>query len=119
MRRRSSETMHIMFQFSSSGAGQQCCYNGDSLMVGPVGGGTLDVASPDENFWGHMGRDVLPWFACCAFSRNCDKYYQRRPSDDGSRYAPPQVGKYFIFPMLSRYCYRWLCSILQSTILII
>ncbi len=91
--------MHILFQFSSSGAGQQCCYNGDSLMVGPVGGGTLDIASPDENFWGHMGRDVLPWFACCAFSRNCDKYYQRRPSDDGSRYAPPQVGKYFIFPM--------------------
>ena len=76
---------------SASGAGQQCCYNGDSLIVGPPGGGTLDVVSPEKSFWGHMGRDVLPWFACCKLTNNCGRYYERRPSDRGLRYKPPQV----------------------------
>ena len=81
--------------FSSvSGAGQQCCYNGDSLIVGPPGGGTLNVESPEKSFWHHMGRDVLPWYACCKFTENCGKYYERRPSDDGSRYVPTPIGKF-------------------------
>ena len=84
---------HVSCNFSASGAGQQCCYKGDSLMVGPPGGGSLDVVSPEKDFWGHIGRDVLPWFACCKFRDNCAKYYQRRPSDDGERYVPPPVGK--------------------------
>ena len=83
----------FVFSFSASGAGQQCCYSGESLMVGPPGAGSLDVVSPEEGFWGHMGRDVLPWFACCKFTSNCGKYYERRPSDDGSRYIPPPTGK--------------------------
>ena len=86
--------IYIVFSFSKSGAGQQCCYNGDSLMVGPLGGGSMDIESPEESFWGHMGRDVLPWFACCKFTKNCGKYYERRPSDDGARYVPPPVGKF-------------------------
>ena len=89
--------LSAVFFFSASGAGQQCCYNGDSLMVGPPGGGSLDVVSPDESFWGHMGRDVLPWYACCKFTENCGKYYERRPSDDGSRYVPPRPGKLNLF----------------------
>ncbi len=66
-------------------------------MVGPPGAGSLDVVSPEKGFWGHLGRDVLPWFACCKFNENCGKYYERRPSDDGSRYIPPPIGKYIIF----------------------
>ena len=62
-------------------------------MVGPPGAGTLDVVSPEKSIWRHFGRDVLPWFACCELSNNCDKYYQRRPSDDGKRYVPPAVGE--------------------------
>ena len=61
--------------------------------MGPPGGGSFDIKSPDVDFWGHMGRDVLPWYACCAFSENCNKYYQVRPSDDGKRYVPPPIGK--------------------------
>ena len=84
---------YAVFLFSRSGAGQQCCYKGDSLMVGPPGAGTLDVVSPDKDIWGHFRQDVLPWFACCFFSRNCEKYYQRRPSDDGKDYVPPRFGE--------------------------
>ena len=87
-----------MFSISVSGAGQQCCYNDNSLIVGPPGGGTLDVESPEKSLWGHMGRDVLPWYACCSYSENCGKYYKTRPSDDGSRYVPPRIGKF-----ISRY----------------
>ncbi|XP_028415599.1 sushi domain-containing protein 2-like isoform X2 [Dendronephthya gigantea] len=80
---------------SASGAGQQCCYKGDSLLVGPPGGGTFDIVSPERSVLGHLGRDVLPWFACCVFSvfDNCGKYYDARPSDDGSRFIPqPTAG---------------------------
>ncbi|CAB4034438.1 Hypothetical predicted protein, partial [Paramuricea clavata] len=87
---------------SPSGAGEQCCYDGDSLIVGPPGGGSLDIASPD-NFWGHIKRDVLPWWACCKITDNCNKYYQRRPSDDGSRYAPPQAAATSGDPHLSTF----------------
>ena len=62
-------------------------------MVGPPGGGSLDVVSPDKNIVGHFGRDVLPWFACCKFRDNCGKYYQRRPSDDGTGYVPLRPGE--------------------------
>ena len=82
-----------MFSFSASDAGQQCCYNGDSLVVGPPGGGTVDVVSPEKSYLDHFRRDVLPWFYCCKLSKNCGKYYERRPSDDGSRYVSPPTGK--------------------------
>jgi hypothetical protein len=64
-------------------------------MVGPPGGGTINVVSPDKSFWGHMGHDVLPWFACCKLTDSCGRYYERRPSDRGLRYDPPKVGKFF------------------------
>jgi hypothetical protein len=84
-----------VFSCSPSRAGQQCCYNGDSLVVGPPGGGTLDVVAPGGflSTPKHFLTDVVPWFMCCKYSDNCGKYYQRRPSDDGKRYVPPQIGK--------------------------
>ena len=54
--------------------------------------------SPFKNFWGHLTQDILPWLSCCFVATDlCGKLYQRRPSDDGSRYEPPRVGKYFKF----------------------
>ncbi|XP_028415602.1 sushi domain-containing protein 2-like isoform X2 [Dendronephthya gigantea] len=79
---------------SPSGTGQQCCYKGNSLLVGPPGGGTFDIVSPGSSILAHFVRDVIPWFACCKYSNfdNCYKYYDARPSDDGSRYIPPPFG---------------------------
>ena len=95
-KRKKNPSFLLYFQYSASGAGQQCCYDGNSLMVGPPGGGSLDVVSPEKSFWGHIGGDVLPWYACCKFTEECGKYYERRPSDDGSRYVPPSTGKYIL-----------------------
>lgn len=84
------------FYRSPSGGGQQCCYSTKgSLIVGPPWGGTMNFASPEMNLWNHFKEDVLPWFACCKNSIfHCDKYYQRRPSDNGKRYRPLLFGKY-------------------------
>ena len=89
--------MSIAFSCSKSGAGQQCCYNGDSLVVGPPGGGSLDRIAPDGiiSIAYHFETDVAPWFYCCLNSDNCGKYYQRRPSDNGMRYVPPRIGKQY------------------------
>ncbi|XP_033106660.1 sushi domain-containing protein 2-like [Anneissia japonica] len=74
-----------------SGSGQQCCYGTDgNILVGPPGGGTADRYSPVDNFWRHQKYDVLPYIACCKLSKNCDKYYKTRPSDDCSDYDPPR-----------------------------
>ena len=86
----------VMFPISASGAGQQCCYqrSGDrALLVGPSGGGIWQQVSPSRNFWGHILKDVLPWYSCCIQRNLCDRVYQKRPSDDGSRYDPPRVGE--------------------------
>lgn len=67
---------------------QQCCYNSNGmLLVGQPGGGTLDLFS---SFLKHQTNDVLPYFYCCKFSNNCDKYYNKRPSDNGDRWRPPR-----------------------------
>ena len=71
-----------------NGAGQQCCYNAQgSLNIGPPSGGTLDTST---NKIEHFLQDVLPYLDCCILSDNCDKYYDKRPSDDGSRWRPPR-----------------------------
>jgi hypothetical protein len=76
---------------SALGAGQQCCYDKNNrLLVGPPGGGTLDVAHSDVSKRDHFETDVLPYFYCCnPFTKACDKYYEKRPSDDGSGWSPP------------------------------
>lgn len=70
-----------------NGHDQQCCYSNDGkLLVGPPGGGTLDMSTG----FMHVFDDVLPYLVCCRFSKQCDLYYQKRPSDDGSRWHPTQ-----------------------------
>ena len=67
-----------------------------NIKVGPPGGGTVDLYAPTGIILGntidHFRHDVRPFFYCCKgeFS-NCDAYYRKRPSDDGSRYnlQPP------------------------------
>ena len=74
---------------SYNGAGQQCCYSDKkTLLVGFPGGGTLDLAHSDDSVK-HFKIDVYPYFLCCKFSDNCNLYYQKRPSDDGSRWKQP------------------------------
>jgi len=54
--------------FSSSynqGSGQQCCYDeNEQLLVGPPGGGTVDLYAPTDwtGFLKHLNHDVLPFF---------------------------------------------------------
>jgi hypothetical protein len=74
------------FTLGSYTARQQCCYdNNNRLLVGPPGGGTLDMG---HAFLMHILLDVVPYFKCCIFSNNCDKYYEKRPSE-GTRWRPP------------------------------
>ena len=81
------------FTLNSFTAGQQCCYdNQNNLIIGPPGGGTLDLMHSDEHWYSpilHFWVDVRPYFVCCKLSANCDKYYEKRPSDDGTRWIPP------------------------------
>lgn len=77
------------------GAGNQCCYNESGrLVVGPPGGGTLDLFSPSENQVGHIIVDVIPYLWCCTGPfKNCDNYYRQRPSDSGSRFQRQPPGE--------------------------
>ena len=69
---------------------QQCCYNKlGNLLVGPLEGGTLDMANSDHSPFQHWKQDVLPYYSCCKKENKCVKYYEKRPSDDGSRWQPP------------------------------
>lgn len=68
-----------------NGHDQQCCYDTTGkLLVGPPGGGTLDMSTG----FMHVFDDVLPYITCCRLSNRCDLYYAKRPSDDGSRWHP-------------------------------
>ncbi|XP_033629956.1 sushi domain-containing protein 2-like [Asterias rubens] len=86
-----AETCYRSTTSSSTGSGQQCCYddNGD-ILVGSPGGGTADRYAPGDHFWFHQWYDVLPWLGCCKLSNNCEAYYDKRPSDDCSEYVPPR-----------------------------
>ena len=91
------QPLHVCTFVSSDneGSGQQCCYDDDGqLVVGPPGGGTVDLYAPIGYFGKllHFYHDVRPFYYCCKgeFS-DCREYYKHRPSDDGSRYVlqPP------------------------------
>ena len=76
---------------SFENAGQQCCYNANNqLQVGPPGGGTLDL-SHSSNLFEHFFVDVAP-FIFCKYADMLDLYYDKRPSDNGSRWRPPRPG---------------------------
>lgn len=71
---------------------QQCCYDSNGvLLVGPPSGGTLDMSN---KLIDHIMMDVDPHDWCCkkGNAENCAKYYEKRPSDDGSRWVRPNPG---------------------------
>ncbi len=87
---------------ANGGSGNECCYNANgNLIVGMPYGGTINKVDPhgtDLGFWdtiqSHFLEDILPYLFCCkGVKQKCDAYYERRPSDDGSRYRPPVPGK--------------------------
>ncbi len=68
---------------------QQCCYSANgTLLVGPPGGGTLDMYS---NFFDHYLYDVISYKSCCVKSNNCELYYEKRPSDSGQKWQPNEL----------------------------
>jgi len=75
-----------------NGAGKQCCFSANNrLQVGPTSGGSMDAGHPDYPL-NHFVKDVSPFFMCCKFSKNCNLYYEKRPSDDGALWTPPTTG---------------------------
>jgi len=113
----------------NEGSGQQCCYDYDGqLVVGPPGGGTVDLYAPTS--WGstlnHFTHDMLPFIYCCKgeFS-NCDLYYQKRPSDNGKRYIlkPPGTSacliSYTVMCQVTYWVVLWGCYMLIAYILLI
>ena len=78
----------MIILYRNFGPGQQCCFdsNGD-IIVGPPGGGTADLVAPTD--WqstiAHFAFDVVPYFLCCTgHFKNCNRYYNKRQSDDCS-----------------------------------
>ncbi|XP_028390868.1 sushi domain-containing protein 2-like [Dendronephthya gigantea] len=87
-----------------NGAGQQCCYTKQGrLVVGPPGGGTVDryhAGSSRFSTLQHLKEDIYPWYLCCRLSKSCGLYYASRPSENGTRYTPPQIATTFGDPHL-------------------
>ena len=84
------------FIYSNLGTGQQCCYNAEgNLMVGRPNGGSLDRVHVEAGVpvLSRLLHDLVPYWDCCLLSKNCRKYFEKRPSDDGSRYVPVRPGK--------------------------
>ena len=63
-------------------------------MVGSVNRGSLDRFHIEAGVpvLSHFSHDLVPYLDCCLFSDNCGKYFEKRPSDDGSNYEPPRPG---------------------------
>ena len=82
--------MYAYCRQSTGGYGNQCCYDDNgNLIVGPSSGGTVDKVSPSRSTIDHFKEDIIPYLLCCVgLFRNCQTYYDRRPSDDGTAYRP-------------------------------
>ena len=80
-----------LFYSLTSRVGQQCCYdNSGDLIVGHPGGGSVDRVSQESSRVEHFLQDVYPFVVCCKGRLpDCSKYYEDRPSDDGSNFVPP------------------------------
>ena len=63
-------------------------------MVGPQNGGSLDRFHIEVGVpvFSHFFHDLVPYLECCLYSDNCAKYFEKRPSDNGSSYEPPRPG---------------------------
>lgn len=83
---------------SDKDAGTQCCYNVQgNLLSGPRGGGSMDRVHVNSGIpvLSHFFHDIVPYYDCCLWSSNCEEYYEKRPSDDGSGYVAPQPALLF------------------------
>ena len=67
---------------------QECCYNrqGNLLVGGPYGGSAN--AQPSSAWENHLVFDLSPFLSCCVMSSRYYEYYEKRPSDNCSRYEP-------------------------------
>ena len=97
--------------------GQECCYNDNgNLTIGQINGGSVNKYAPKDykSSVDHIREDILPYIYCCKADKfsQCDKYYQRRPSDNGARYQPPPPGMIVVCIYMCMYgnhkrsCYR-------------
>lgn len=83
----------LMVNPSATGSGQQCCFNRlGNLMMGQPDAGSLDRVHPNAGLpvISHFFHDKVPYEDCCRNSKNCEKYFEKRPSDDGSKYQAPR-----------------------------
>ena len=64
-------------------------------MVGRPNGGSLDRVHVEAGVpvLSHFLHDFVPYWDCCLLSKNCGKFFEKRPSDDGSRYVPVRPGE--------------------------
>ena len=89
-------TRHMCSSLSSST--QECCYDESGrLLTGSPGGGSLIKEPLAKSRARNFQEDVRPYLLCCTgYAPSCQKYYERRPSDDGTRYQPQVPGKLFL-----------------------
>ena len=88
---------------NAGGTSNECCYDDNDILIfgSPTGGSVKKVSivgSTGLNYFtdliNHQFEDVLPFIHCCKGTLpNCRAYYDRRPSDNGNAYVPPQPGK--------------------------
>ena len=91
-------THHIAICSSLSSSTQECCYDGSGrLLTGSPGGGSLIKEPLAKSRARNFQEDIRPYLLCCTgYAPSCQRYYERRPSDDGTRYQPQVPGKLFI-----------------------
>ena len=87
---------YLVFFLSAQGAGRQCCYTErGNLKLGLPTGGSLNRFNTEAGVptFSHFFQDHVPFVDCCLSSDKCERYFEKRPSDDGSRYKPPRPGE--------------------------
>ena len=64
----------------------------------------------------HFFHDLVPYLDCCLLSANCDKYYEKRPSDNGSRHRPITEGNKATFTIMIMVITMTIIMMVQLTI---
>lgn len=87
---------------NDGGSSNECCYDSKGLITGTFGGSVKKASIVGStglkyltDLINHQFEDVLPFIYCCKGSLPvCSAYYERRPTDDGKGYNPPQPGNW-------------------------
>ncbi|XP_074146807.1 sushi domain-containing protein 2 [Sminthopsis crassicaudata] len=105
------EAVHCVRSIQGSpqyAAGQQCCYTATGTQV--LTEDTSSGSTPDRGHdWGsypygrpprvpglsHWVYDVISFYYCCLWSKNCNFYLELRPSSDCRTYRPPHLASAF------------------------